>query len=195
MNDPWILAGGAMIAMALAGCDGASSARETASRDLPPAANIAPPGSDLAKDVEDVAQPAADAAEEAPQPDGAGYIEATFDDIKFPMEKTEKFERSMLTPEVRSLLGKPIRIRGYMYPTLRKRGLTQFVLVRDNMECCFGPGAALFDCILVSMAPGKTAEYSIRPIAVEGMFRLEEVPGGKDGRPLAIYQMVGDGVQ
>ena len=101
-----------------------------------------------------VAPPAAN----KPAPPAAasgGYVEATFDDVKFAMEKTEKFERSMLTDKVRSLLGKPIRIRGYMYPTLRKRGLTQFVLVRDNMECCFGPGAALYDCILVTMAPGE----------------------------------------
>jgi hypothetical protein len=129
----------------------------------------------------------------SPAPATEGVVEATFDDIKFPMEKTERFDRAMLTPKVESLFGKRIRIRGYMYPTLRKKGLTQFVLVRDNMECCFGPGAALFDCILVTMAPGKTAEYSIRPIAVEGEFRLEELPG-PDGRPLAIYQMRGEAV-
>jgi hypothetical protein len=110
------------------------------------------------------------------------------------MEKTQKFERSMLTPKANSLIDKSIRIRGYMYPTLRKRGLTQFVLVRDNMECCFGPGAALYDCILVTMTPGQTAEYTIRPIAVKGQFRLDEVLG-PDGRPLAIYQMAGDAVE
>lgn len=130
-----------------------------------------------------------------PEPDAAGYIETTFNDVKFEMTKTELFDRSMLTPRVNALLGKKIRIRGYMYPTLRKKGLKQFVLVRDNMECCFGPGAALFDCVLVTMAPDQTAEYSIRPIAVEGTLRLEELPGGPGGRPLAIYQMVGDAVQ
>ena len=67
----------------------------------------------------------------------------------------------------------PIRIRGYILPSFQQSGLTQFVLVRDNMECCFGPGAALFDCIVVQMAEGKTAEYTIRPVAVEGEFRFE----------------------
>ena len=75
-----------------------------------------------------------------------------------------------------------------MFPTMKKRGLTQFVLVRDNLECCFGPGAALFDCILVHMTPGNTAEFSIRPIAVEGVFSLEEVLG-PDGNHLAIYRL------
>jgi hypothetical protein len=130
-----------------------------------------------------------------PDPDSSGYIEATFDDLKFDMTKTELFDRAMLTPKVNALMGKKIRIRGYIFPTLRKTGLNRIVLVRDNMECCFGPGAALFDCVLVTMAPGKTAEYTIRPVAVEGEIRLEELAGGPDGRPLAIYQMVGHEVE
>ena len=175
----------------LAGCDGASSARE-------------PMGADSTKPDERTSAPTATGARSSPgaatpaipaalQVEGSGILESSFDDIKFPMEKTQQFERSMLTPKAQSLLDKRIRIRGYMYPTLRKQGLTQFVLVRDNLECCFGPGAALFDCIVVSMTPGKTAEYSIRPIAVEGTLRLEELKG-PDGRTLAIYQMAGEAV-
>ncbi|NOY42740.1 MAG: DUF3299 domain-containing protein [Planctomycetes bacterium] len=121
-------------------------------------------------------------------------IDTSFDDIKFEMEKTEAFDRSMLTPKVEELLDRKIRIRGFMYPTLRKRGLTQFVLVRDNLECCFGPGAALFDCILVHMNEGQTAVYSIRPIAVEGTFRFEEIIG-PDGNHLAIYRLDGDSAE
>ena len=122
-----------------------------------------------------------------------GVIETTFDDIKFEMEKTEPFVKSMLTPQVEQLFDQSIRIRGYIYPTLRKRGLKQFVLVRDNLECCFGPGAALFDCILVRMVAGKTAEYTIRPVAVEGTFRFEEFLG-PDGKHLAIYCLDGEKV-
>ena len=187
---------------ALVGCGDASNARE-AVVDVTPASK-APSGEDAATapeaavvgqggDDEAAAGKTRQGGPASPETAASGIVEATFDDIKFPMEKTERFERSMLTPKVESLFGKQIRIRGYMYPTLRRKGLTQFVLVRDNMECCFGPGAALFDCILVTMAPGETAEYSIRPIAVEGTFRLEELPG-PDGRPLAIYQMVGQRV-
>jgi len=121
-------------------------------------------------------------------------VESTFDDIKFEMEKTDLFKRSLLTPAVEDLFGRRIRIRGYMFPTLKKRGLKQFVLVRDNLECCFGPGAALFDCILVQMNEGQTAEYSIRPVAVEGTFRLEEIIG-PDGTHLAIYHLDGEAVE
>ncbi len=133
---------------------------------------------------------ALDASGQSP---GGKARETTFDDIKFEMEKTEKFQRSMITPSIEHLFDRRIRIRGYMFPTLKKRGLTQFVLVRDNLECCFGPGAALFDCILVHMQPGKSAEYSIRPVAVEGTFRFEEFVD-YDGTVRAIYHLDGEAV-
>jgi hypothetical protein len=123
----------------------------------------------------------------------AGPRETTFDDIKFEMEKTETFQRSMLTQEIERLFGQRIRIRGYMFPTLKKKGLEKFVLVRDNLECCFGPGAALYDCILVHMQAGKTAEYSIRPVAVEGTFRFQEFVD-YDGTIRAIYHLDGQAV-
>ena len=126
-------------------------------------------------------------------PTAGEMLETSFDDIKFELEKTEKFRRSMLTPRIEQLLGRRIRIRGFIFPTLKKRGLTQFVLVRDNLECCFGPGAALYDCILVHMQPGKTAEYSIRPVAVEGTFRFEEFVD-YDGTIRAIYHLDGEAV-
>jgi len=110
------------------------------------------------------------------------------------MEKTENFRNEMLTPKIEQLMDSRIRIRGYIFPTLKKRGLKQFVLVRDNLECCFGPGAALYDCILVTMQPGKTAEYTIRPVAVEGTFRFDEILG-PDGQPMAIYQLDGEAVE
>jgi hypothetical protein len=181
-----------------AGCNG-SSAREPANpttaaktAETTPAAS---PAAEPAPAAPSAATPAPSAAASAvlPPRDASGVIEATFDDIKFPMEKTELFRREMLTPKVEAMGGQRIRIRGYMFPTPIPRGIKQFVLVRDNMECCFGPGAALFDCVLVTMTPGKTAEFSIRPIAVEGTFRVEEIPG-PGGRPLVIYQMTGDAV-
>jgi hypothetical protein len=120
-------------------------------------------------------------------------LETTFDDVKFEMEKTDTFQRSMLTPKVKELFGRQIRIRGYIFPTSTKR-LKQFVLMRDNLECCFGPGAALFDCILVYMEPGETAEYTTRMVEVEGTFRLEEYTD-YDGTVRAIYRMDGKAVE
>jgi hypothetical protein len=111
----------------------------------------------------------------------------TFDDLRFEMTVGAPFKRSMLTKPIEAMAGQKIRIRGYILPTPQRAGITQFVLVRDNQECCFGAGAALYDCILVDMKKGKTAEYSIRPVAAEGTFDVREFVIG--GRHLAIYHM------
>lgn len=62
----------------------------------------------------------------------------TFDDLRFEMTVGEPFKRSMLTRPIEAMAGQKIRIRGYILPTPQRAGITQFVLVRDNQECCFG---------------------------------------------------------
>ena len=120
--------------------------------------------------------------------------DVTFDDIKLDMEKGALFSRDLLPKRVTALEKERIRIRGYILPSFQQTGLTQFVLVRDNMECCFGPGAALHDCIVVRMRPGRTADFSVRPVAVAGTFRVDELLG-PDGKHLAIYAMEGEEVR
>lgn len=128
-----------------------------------------------------------------PAEDSAGaLLDKTFDDMKFDIEPDAPFAREMLTPQIEDLAGKRIRIRGYILPTPQKR-LKEFVLVRDNLECCFGPGAALYDCIIVEMEPGKLADYSIYPVAVTGEFSIKELKAG--GKHLAIYRMVAEEVE
>ncbi|NCA11786.1 DUF3299 domain-containing protein [bacterium] len=124
----------------------------------------------------------------------AAIRDISFDDIKFDMEKGAPFTRDLLPKRVADLDRERIRIRGYILPSFQQTGLSQFVLVRDNMECCFGPGAALYDCVVVRMQPGKTANFSIRPVAVAGTFRLQELRG-PDGKHLAIYALDGDDVR
>jgi hypothetical protein len=116
----------------------------------------------------------------------------TFDDLRFEMAVGEEFRRTMLTKSIEAMHGQKIRIRGYILPGPQRAGIRTFVLVRDNQECCFGPGAALFDCILVDMNQGKTAEYSIRPVAVEGIFQIKDFVLG--GKHLAIYHMDAESV-
>ena len=111
----------------------------------------------------------------------------SFDDVKFEMKKTDPFKRDLITEKIENLKGKKIRIRGYILPTFQRDGIKQFVLVRDNKECCFGPGAALYDCIIVKMDKGKSATYSVRPVAVEGVFEIKEFKVAK--KTMAIYRM------
>jgi len=117
--------------------------------------------------------------------------DVSFDDIKFDMKKGDPFERMLLNKKIEALHGTSIRIRGYMLPSFQQKGITQFVLVRDNMQCCFGPGAALCDCIMVELK-GTTTTFSVRPIAVEGVFKIDEFTD-PEGNTLAIYHL--DGVK
>jgi hypothetical protein len=121
----------------------------------------------------------------------------TFDDIKFEIEKGGKFERKMLTKDIESLNKKTIKIRGYILPAsvFKQSGIEEFVLVRDNMECCFGPGAALYDCIIVQMKKGKTAKFTTRPVAVTGKFEIKEFKYPDSEEHYAIYKLTADEVK
>lgn len=115
--------------------------------------------------------------------------ELNFDDLKFDIEKGGKFERTMLPKEIEELNKKTIRIRGFILPqsVLKMTGFEEFVLVRDNMECCFGPGAALYDCIMIRMEKGKSADFTTRPVAVKGKFEIKEFKDPTTEQHFAIY--------
>jgi hypothetical protein len=131
-------------------------------------------------------------ARKSPAPTGTQNI--TFDTLKFAIEKNDDYQRSKLTPEIEALDGRDVKLRGYILPSFQQSGITQFVLVRDNMQCCFGPGAALYDCVVVDMKPGKTTDFTVRPVAVEGKFELRDFKG-PDGKFLAIYHLDGEAVR
>ncbi len=120
----------------------------------------------------------------------------TFDDLKFDIEKGGEFKESMLTDDIKALSKKTVRLRGYILPNsvYKSSGIDQFVLVRDNMECCFGPGAAIYDCVLVNMEPGKTTVFKTAPVVVQGKFEIEEFKF-PDGTLAAIYKMTASEVK
>ena len=127
---------------------------------------------------------------QAQQPDKSRLKDISFDTIKFDIAKGAPFKRDMLTKEISALEGQLVRIRGYMLPSFQQSGIKKFVLVRDNMECCFGPGAALYDCVIIEMQGSSSASFSVRPMAVEGIFKVSEFKG-PDGKHLAIYHIDG----
>jgi len=126
-----------------------------------------------------------------------GLEEITFDDVKLEIGRDDRFEPEHKTSKVQELENKRIRIRGYILPTFQQTGIKQFVLVRDNLECCFGPGAALYDCIVVDMLPDKSATFSIKPVSVEGTFSVREWPNPEDpkAKQMAIYHLDGEAVK
>lgn len=124
----------------------------------------------------------------------------TFDNIKFPMDdpKSRMFKRDMLTESIEKLSGTRIRIRGFILPGALEE-FSNFVLVRDNQECCFGPGSAIYDSIMVDVkqdgASGAgTVKFTTRPITVEGTFEIKELIG-PDKKHWSIYRLTATKVE
>lgn len=118
----------------------------------------------------------------------------SFDDVKFDIELGEIFDDAMLTSEIRAMDGQTIRISGYIRPSFKQTGIQRFILVRDDMECCFGPGAMLYDCMIVTLAEGRETEFTTRPITVEGTFYVKEFMG-PDDRIWAVFRIKDASVQ
>ncbi len=124
--------------------------------------------------------------------------ELTFDDLKFEMEKDAQFEEKMITKEIRSLDKKVVKLRGYILPNsvFQQSGIKQFVLVRDNQECCFGPGAAIYDCVMIEMALGKTTNFATRVVTVKGKLEIDTKSfKDPDDGYYAIYKMTAEEVK
>ena len=185
-------------ATGIAGISGCTAKVESANAktDAPPAGRTSDPQvAARPPDVRDAARPPATEPPRRPSGLPSSVKEVTFDDIKLDLKKGDLFNPALLTDKVKALAGSSIRIRGYILPSFQQEGIKQFVLVRDNMECCFGPGALLHDCILVEMVPPATATFTVRPVSVEGTFSLHDVKDPVNGKYLAIYHLDGKQVK
>jgi hypothetical protein len=94
-------------------------------------------------------------------------------------------------PEITEKSGQRVFIKGYVYPGKQTSGIKQFVLCRDNGDCCFGGQPRLTDRILVKLDGPLLLEYSTRLRHVAGTFRVE--PGrATDGLGGVIYHLDAD---
>ena len=125
-----------------------------------------------------------------------GLLDLTFDDFEFQIDKDADFDRSMLSDKVEEFDGKEILIRGFILDSsvFQLKNIKQFVLVRDNQQCCFGPGAYLYHNMQVEMVEGETANFSIRPVTVQGTFRIKPWIG-PDGKCYSVYHVTAKSVE
>ena len=125
-----------------------------------------------------------------------GLRDLTFDDLEFGMEPDAKFERSVLGEKIEKLDGKRVVIRGFILASsvFQQKGIKQFILVRDNQQCCFGPGAYIYHNMQVQMEEGQTANFGIRPVTVEGQFAIKPWIG-PDGKCYSVYHLTARSVK
>ena len=66
--------------------------------------------------------------------------------------------------------GRDVLLKGYMYPGKQQQGIVQFLLVRDQGDCCFGGNPKITDRVLVRMADPRGIEFSPRLRKIAGRF-------------------------
>lgn len=75
---------------------------------------------------------------------------------------------------IQELVGKTVRLRGFMKQTMVATGIPEFLFVRSTDMCCFSPNGRVDHLAKVVMAPGTTTDFiDLRPFDVQGRFRIE----------------------
>jgi hypothetical protein len=92
-----------------------------------------------------------------------------------------------LHPEIQALDGKNVYIKGYMYPGRKSTDITDFVLVKDSGDCCFGGQPKPEDMILVNLQGDLKVDLRSQTtaIGIGGVLRLDDRVRISDGlKPL-----------
>jgi len=73
----------------------------------------------------------------------------------------------------REMDGRDVLLKGYMYPGTRQRGITEFLLCRDQGDCCFGGQPKITDRVVVRLADAKGIDFTQGLVKIAGRFRIE----------------------
>ncbi|MFN5756918.1 MAG: hypothetical protein ACK54F_12055 [Planctomycetia bacterium] len=92
----------------------------------------------------------------------------------------------------RALDGRNVLLKGYMYPGKQQQGITQFLLVRDQGDCCFGGNPKITDRVLVQLRDPKGIPFSPRLTKIAGRFAVR--PAGTEALDGGVLYHVEDAV-
>ncbi len=85
----------------------------------------------------------------------------------------------------RTMDGRNVLLKGYIYPGKQQTGITQFLLVRDQGDCCFGGNPKITDRVLVQLkdpSHPKGIDFSSRLTKIAGRFVIRPMGApGMDG--------------
>ena len=85
----------------------------------------------------------------------------------------------------RTMDGRNVLLKGYLYPGKQQTGFTQFLLVRDQGDCCFGGNPKITDRVLVQLkdpSHPKGIDFSSRLTKIAGRFVIRPMSApGMDG--------------
>ena len=87
----------------------------------------------------------------------------------------------IVPPSALALEGKKIFLKGHIYPGTQKSGIREFLLVRDQGDCCFGGNPKITDRIHVKLDDPLRLTYEPRLHNLGGTFHVEAQQNAIDG--------------
>ncbi|MCZ7638832.1 MAG: DUF3299 domain-containing protein [Verrucomicrobia bacterium] len=92
---------------------------------------------------------------------------------------------------IRGLDGRRILIAGYVAPLRTQgRGVTQFLLARDPLSCCFGPSPQMNHWIQVTLPRTEQRFRMFQAVTVVGTLSVGELE--RNGSLQSIYRLAGE---
>lgn len=93
--------------------------------------------------------------------------------------------------DIKNLDGKKTVISGFMLPVKVNKGVvTELLLMKDQMSCCYGATPNLNDFVIVRMPDGKGKLMVDTPIFIYGTLKVGAVM--ENGFLAGVYQLDGD---
>ena len=93
--------------------------------------------------------------------------------------------------DIKTLDGKKTVISGFMLPVKVNKGVvTELLLMKDQMSCCYGATPNLNDFVIVRMPEGKGKLMVDTPIFIYGTLKVGAVL--ENGFLAGVYQLDGD---
>jgi hypothetical protein len=119
----------------------------------------------------------------------AAELPAGFTRLDYTMLQPERGDPPDTIPATaRDMDGRDALLKGFMYPGKERRGITLFLLVRDQGDCCFGGNPKISDRVLVRMADPRGIDFTQRLVKIAGRFRVQPA-GAPDSGGGVLYQM------
>lgn len=111
----------------------------------------------------------------------AAELPEGFERIHYGLLQPPEGAAAAFVPEsARAIDGHDVLLKGYMYPGKQQHGIRQFLLVRDQGDCCFGGNPKITDRVLVHLEDDKGIAYTPRQKKIAGRFVVRPT-AGQDG--------------
>lgn len=116
---------------------------------------------------------------------------ASFEFVAPPDESKAKEAETQIPAPVRELDAKKVSVTGFMLPVKMNEGLvTEFLLVKDPMMCCYGVMPKVTEWVVVKMNGKGVPPLMDVPITFEGTLKVGQIYEG--GYLTGLYLLQGD---